>query len=113
MEMKLDVDTLKQLRDSRAWSQSHLAEVADISLRTIQRIEKTGVASQESVKSICAAYGITVADIIDNSGESSSGMSQQSSSLFNMNGFKLSSATIKLTLLSFSVAFVIAFALNM
>jgi len=39
--MELNKDKLKHLRESKAWSQSHLAEVAGLSLRTIQRIEKT------------------------------------------------------------------------
>ena len=64
MDMQLSVDKLKQQRELRAWTQSHLAEVADISLRTIQRIEKSGVASQESAQSICAAYEIKIEDLL-------------------------------------------------
>jgi len=64
MDMQLSVDKLKQQRDLRAWTQSHLAEVSDISLRTIQRIEKSGVASQESAQSICAAYEIKIEDLL-------------------------------------------------
>ncbi|WP_244898527.1 helix-turn-helix transcriptional regulator, partial [Pseudoalteromonas ulvae] len=56
--MQLNVKKLKQLRESKAWSQSQLADVAGISLRTVQRIEKSGVASPESVMSICSAYDI-------------------------------------------------------
>lgn len=63
--MQLSVEKLKQQRDARAWTQSHLAEVSDISLRTIQRIEKSGIASQESVQAICAAYEITVEQLIE------------------------------------------------
>jgi transcriptional regulator with XRE-family HTH domain len=64
MNMQLSVDKLKQQRDLRAWTQSHLAEVSGISLRTIQRIEKSGVASQESTQSICAAYEIKTEDLL-------------------------------------------------
>jgi len=64
MDMQLSVDKLKQQRDLRAWTQSHLAEVSDISLRTIQRIEKSGVASQESAQSICSAYEIKIEDLL-------------------------------------------------
>lgn len=66
MDMQLSVEKLKQQRDARAWTQSHLAEVADLSLRTIQRIEKSGIASQESAQSICAAYEITVEQLFEN-----------------------------------------------
>ena len=54
MEMELNKETLKNQRGSRAWSQTQLAEVSGLSLRTIQRIEKTGVASQESAKSLAS-----------------------------------------------------------
>lgn len=64
MDMQLNVDKLKKQRNLRAWTQSHLAEVSDISLRTIQRIEKSGIASQESAQSICAAYEIKIEDLL-------------------------------------------------
>lgn len=60
MDMQLSVEKIKQQRDLRAWTKSHLAEVANISLRTIQRIEKTGIASQESAQAICSALEIKV-----------------------------------------------------
>ncbi|RXF05601.1 helix-turn-helix transcriptional regulator [Pseudoalteromonas sp. PS5] len=63
MDMKLDNAKIKQLRESKAWSQAHLAAVSGISLRTIQRIEKTGSASPESVKSLCATFGIQIKEI--------------------------------------------------
>jgi DNA-binding XRE family transcriptional regulator len=66
MDMQLSVEKLKQQRDTRAWTQSHLAEVSDISLRTVQRIEKSGIASQESAQAICAAYEITVEQLFEN-----------------------------------------------
>ncbi|WP_238937532.1 helix-turn-helix transcriptional regulator [Pseudoalteromonas sp. S16_S37] len=64
MEMKLDKNKLKHLRESNAWTQSHLAEVSGISLRTIQRIEKLGIASPESVKSLCATFNIKINDLM-------------------------------------------------
>jgi DNA-binding XRE family transcriptional regulator len=48
MKMELNKETLKSQRETRAWSQTQLADVSGLSLRTIQRIEKTGIASQES-----------------------------------------------------------------
>jgi DNA-binding XRE family transcriptional regulator len=58
MEMDLDKEILKSQRDRRAWSQTQLAEVSGLSLRTIQRIEKTGVASQESTKSLAVSMSV-------------------------------------------------------
>ncbi len=52
MEMNVDSNLIKSERHRRAWSQDHLAEVAGLSLRTIQRVEKTGTASYESAQSL-------------------------------------------------------------
>lgn len=59
MDMKIDTQKLIQLRNTKAWSQQHLADVSGLSLRTIQRIEKTQSASQDSVKAIAAAFDVT------------------------------------------------------
>lgn len=56
MDMKINRDVLIQARSARAWSQQQLADVSGISLRTIQRIEKSGVASNDSLQGICAAF---------------------------------------------------------
>ena len=56
-------EKVKQLRLERNWTQQHLADACDISLRTIQRIEKYGNASHESVMSLCAVLEITKNDI--------------------------------------------------
>lgn len=67
MDMELNKETLKSQRDSRAWSQTQLAEVSGVSLRTIQRIEKTGVASQESAKSLAAVYECSITELVTKS----------------------------------------------
>ena len=40
--MLLDKNKLKSLRAQRGWTQQHLADVCDINIRTIQRLEKSG-----------------------------------------------------------------------
>ncbi len=55
--------TVKSLRKHRAWSQSHLAEVADISVRTVQRFERTGVCSDETMLAMAAALGVEVSSL--------------------------------------------------
>lgn len=60
MEMKINIGLIKTQRSDRAWSQNQLAEVSGLSLRTIQRIEKTGVASLESVKSLASVFEIEI-----------------------------------------------------
>lgn len=60
MDMQLNKEHLRRERELRAWSQSHLAEVAGLSMRTVQRIERTGGASLESTKAIAAAFDTQV-----------------------------------------------------
>lgn len=61
--MLLDIQRLIAERQQRAWSQTQLAEVSGLSLRTIQRIEKNGKASLESVKALAAVYSLNITDI--------------------------------------------------
>ena len=58
MPLTIDRPTLRALRDERAWTQEQLAAVADLSLRTVQRIEASGQPSQESLQAIAAALFI-------------------------------------------------------
>lgn len=60
MDMQLNKEQLRREREVRAWSQSHLAEVAGLSMRTVQRIENSGSASLESAKAIAAAFDTQV-----------------------------------------------------
>ena len=63
MDMKIDSKYLIKERKGRVWSQQHLADAANLSLRTVQRIEKTGNASPESIKAIAAAFNLKPQDI--------------------------------------------------
>lgn len=58
--MQIDGNIIKAERIRRAWSQEQLANATGLSLRTIQRIEKTGIASNESVKALAAVFGTSV-----------------------------------------------------
>ena len=58
VEMKIDGNLVKRLREERAWSQEHLASVAGLSTRTVQRLEADGNASAESRMAIAAAFGM-------------------------------------------------------
>ncbi len=53
---------IKNLRERRAWSQDQLAEVAGVSVRTVQRIEKGDEPSLETLKSLASAFEIDVAE---------------------------------------------------
>ncbi len=57
-EMNINAKLVKELRTEKGWSQQHLADVCDISLRTIQRAEKTATASAETISALSSAFEI-------------------------------------------------------
>ncbi|MCZ8529417.1 DUF4019 domain-containing protein [Alteromonas sp. PRIM-21] len=59
MDMKVDSQKLIQLRNAKAWSQQYLADVSGLSLRTIQRIEKTQSASHDSIGALASVFETT------------------------------------------------------
>ncbi len=63
-EMKIDAATVRRLRESRAWSQEQLAEVAGVSVRTIQRVEADGSGSCETCMGLANAFECVPADLM-------------------------------------------------
>ena len=56
---------VRELREERAWTQEHLAEVAGIeSVRTVQRVERSETQGAETLKAIAAAFDVTVQDLV-------------------------------------------------
>jgi transcriptional regulator with XRE-family HTH domain len=51
---------IKELREKRGWSQAQLAQVSGLSERTIQRTEKDGSASLDTLQAFAAAFDISV-----------------------------------------------------
>jgi len=54
---------VRDLRQARSWAQAQLAEVAGVSLRTIQRLERDGHCSPETLLAIAAAFEIDVREL--------------------------------------------------
>ena len=54
--MKVDQQLIKSYREQKLWSQEQLAITANLGVRTIQRIENTGIASFESIAAISSAF---------------------------------------------------------
>lgn len=54
---------VKELRNRRGWTQIHLAEAAEISLRTIQRMEALHSHSAETLLAVAAAFGVDARDL--------------------------------------------------
>lgn len=52
--------SVRKLRLEKSWSQEQLAEICDLSVRTIQRIERGQKPSLESLKSLAAAFDTDV-----------------------------------------------------
>lgn len=49
---------IKELRQNRGWTQQHLADVIGLSLRTVQRIEKNGTTSLETISALSSVFEV-------------------------------------------------------
>ncbi len=67
MTTKIDAERLRAERKKRAWTQEHLAQVTNLGLRTIQRIESTGSASPDSVQALACCLEMSASDLITDS----------------------------------------------
>ncbi|MBU2970861.1 helix-turn-helix domain-containing protein [Pseudoalteromonas sp. C2R02] len=48
----------KNLREKHCWSQEELASISGLSIRTIQRVEKTGSSSLETMKALASVFKV-------------------------------------------------------
>jgi len=62
-DMNINRNLILALRKQRSWSQDELAVSSGLNLRTVQRIERRGVASLQSRKALAAAFNIDVSDL--------------------------------------------------
>lgn len=67
MDMQIKREAIRLEREKRAWSQEHLGKVAGLSLRTVQRVESTGLASYESATAIAAVLEVPVSELCESS----------------------------------------------
>jgi transcriptional regulator with XRE-family HTH domain len=58
-DVKLNKDKIKKLRAIKCWSQDELASASGLSVRTIQRVEKSGAASLETTKALASVFVVT------------------------------------------------------
>lgn len=66
MQVNPDAVKIRRWREERYWSQEHLADLAGIGLRTIQRIENGEPASRDSMMALAAAFEVNVIDLTFN-----------------------------------------------
>ncbi len=62
--MLVNASQLKQLRQSRNWTQQQLADACGLSMRTIQRVEKDGVASNDTVAAYAAVFELQASELL-------------------------------------------------
>jgi DNA-binding XRE family transcriptional regulator len=62
--VQLNPTTVKSLRNTLNWTQQQLADACDVSLRTIQRVEKEGAASKETTMALCAVLEVRQGELI-------------------------------------------------
>jgi len=56
--VELNSKKIQSLRTQQCWSQDELATASALSIRTIQRVEKTGNASLETVKALASVFEV-------------------------------------------------------
>lgn len=89
MPVKPDATKIKRWREERHWSQEHLAEMAGIGLRTLQRIENGDAASRESVMALAAAFNVDVGALVEDP-EKQKAIAAQEKATKGLAGLKLS-----------------------
>lgn len=62
--MEISSEKVRQARIERGWTQQQLAEVADLSLRTVQRVENQSVASNETVSALSSVLEIPRSELL-------------------------------------------------
>ena len=62
--MDVNAKKIKLLRTSKGWTQQHLADACIVSLRTIQRVERYGNASNDTLLGLCSVLEVNTADIL-------------------------------------------------
>jgi len=62
--MDINGDRVRKARVERGWTQQQLAEIADLSLRTVQRVENQSAASNETISSLCAVLELERQDLL-------------------------------------------------
>lgn len=61
--MKVNAELVVKLRKERSWSPDELAIAAGLDLRTVQRVEKHGLASLQTKKALASALAIDARDL--------------------------------------------------
>ncbi|OKY26461.1 MULTISPECIES: helix-turn-helix domain-containing protein [Thalassotalea] len=63
--MDISAKKIKQLRTDKSWTQQHLADACGVSLRTIQRVERYGNSSKETLMALASVFEQEQATLLD------------------------------------------------
>lgn len=55
---------IKEFREKRALTQEHLAQLAEVNIRTIQRLEASGSCSKDTLRAVAEAFDVDVRDLL-------------------------------------------------
>ncbi|GHF79294.1 helix-turn-helix domain-containing protein [Thalassotalea marina] len=62
--MEVNAAVIKQLRTEQNWTQQHLADACGLSLRTIQRVERYGNTSNETLMALASVFQVEKTQLI-------------------------------------------------
>lgn len=62
--MDINASAVKNARLNRSWTQQHLADACNISVRTVHRVEKFGTASPETIMGLCSVLELKPDDLV-------------------------------------------------
>ena len=62
--MEINAALVKKTRLTKGWTQQQLADIASLSLRTVQRVETTGSASNESISALASSFEVSREDLL-------------------------------------------------
>ncbi|BFT30478.1 hypothetical protein D210916BOD24_16540 [Alteromonas sp. D210916BOD_24] len=65
-DVKLNKLKIQQMRALKCWSQDELAAASGLSVRTIQRVEKSGTASLETTRALASVFCVTPGQLQQN-----------------------------------------------
>ncbi len=61
---KIDTDKLARLREQKSISVENLAQVTGVHVKSLEKMERTGFASDKNLKAVCSILGIRAKEII-------------------------------------------------
>lgn len=68
--MRINQDKVIACRSQWDWTQQQLADACGVSLRTIQRVERDGIGSKDTVQALCAVCQLAREELVEDADNS-------------------------------------------